>query len=321
MIYAAIIYDRCVCRNYDFETLEFGTVYTYRAGYLPKEYILKLLELYKEKTNLKDVEGCEAEYTIIKSIMNASAFGIMVQDPLKKNVTYENGKWEEETKTEDDLVNEYNDSSSRFTFYPWGLFVCSYSRSHLIDCIIAMRDDFVYSDTDSAKIYNGEQHEEWFNRYNAWIKSRICKMLDFYGIDRSYIEPKNKYGEVKELGAWEFEGVAEAFKTIGQKRYLSYKNGRLDATVSGVNSEGVEAYLSQFEDPFKMFDGNVTVPSELTGRTTSYLIKTEREGIVTDRDGIKRTYCEPYGVYIRSTEYNFTFTDLTNYKATTISKI
>ncbi|MBQ1294541.1 MAG: hypothetical protein IIY21_10910 [Clostridiales bacterium] len=306
---------------YYYDSVEFGKIYTYTAGKLPKPYIEKLLDLYKEKTELKDKEGKEHEYIVKKCIMNAAAFGLMVADPLRDNARYEKGKWIKEELTLEEKVLNYNMDSGRFSFYLWGIFISAWSRAHLVSCIAEMGKDFVYSDTDSAKILNVENHKDWFDWYNEWISGAIKKTLDEYEIDHYYAEPCNEDGEIKPLGAWEYEGMYSKIKVAGQKKYLGIRDGKLRATVSGASAEGITEYLKQIEDPFGDFDYTLTIPGKYSGRTNYYLIKTEREGHVVDRDGNEVYYQEPFGVFMKESAYNLLLTDIVNFNTTTVSKV
>ena len=59
----------------------------YHRGYLPKALILAVLSLYKDKTELKGVEGKEIEYLVSKNMINA-AFGMMVTAIIRDEYQY-----------------------------------------------------------------------------------------------------------------------------------------------------------------------------------------------------------------------------------------
>ena len=56
---------------YTWESISIGKFYIYRRGYLPRELILAILELYRKKTELKEVVGAEQEYMLSKENINA----------------------------------------------------------------------------------------------------------------------------------------------------------------------------------------------------------------------------------------------------------
>ena len=241
----------------------------------------------------------------------------MVQDPLRNACRYEDGKWIEDDLSLDEKVDLYNEDKGRFTFYPWGVFVSAYSRRHLLYAVRELEDDFAYSDTDSAKFLNGRLHKEWFDRYNQAVANFIWRNLEEMKIDPNLSAPNGK-----QLGAWEYEGTYEMFKTIGQKRYLGLMNGELKATVSGVNSDGITTFLQKCSlNPFEDFDEDLEVPAEYAKRTFSYLIKTRRNGIIKDRDGFNFEYDEPSGTYLEAGRYHMTLTEVETYGMTTTDKL
>ena len=308
---------------YRFKTITFGKIYRYYKGYLPKEYMECVLGFYKDKTELKGT-GREIEYTVKKSLLNASCFGIMVQNPIKDNVYFKNNKWFKETLTLEEHCKNYNTNKSRFTFYPWGVFISAYSRMHLLNAIIdtwahsrsskSMYGDFVYSDTDSVKLLNNEDHVSYFERYNKWISERICSVCKFYNIDKSLTMPKNNKGEVKPLGVWEYEGNYPVFETVGEKRYITINSdGEFETTISGVNSKKTSEYFENLDNVFERFsDEYFVIPKEHTGRMNVYLIQTERNGIIIDRDGEEHAFYAKKGVYQEPGEYSMTLTDIIN---------
>ena len=69
-------------------------------------------------------------------------------------------------------------------------------------------------------------------------------MCDWYGIDKSLVNPKTKDGVPKLIGVWDREEDYAKFRTIGAKRYIyEYASGKLGLTVSGVNKNYALPYL------------------------------------------------------------------------------
>ena len=58
-------------KTYTWSGLKIGTFRRYRMGYLPKEIIMSILTLYKDKTELKGVKGKEVEYQRAKGLLNS----------------------------------------------------------------------------------------------------------------------------------------------------------------------------------------------------------------------------------------------------------
>lgn len=286
---------------YNIKSVHFGLVYRYEKDYLPKEYIETVLKFYDSKTKLKGIKGKEIEYTVKKSLLNASCYGVMVQDPMRNAVTYDNGKWVTQNLSLEEYCIKYNNDKQRFAYYPWGVFVAAYSRFTLLNGILSVISDFAYSDTDSIKLQNFENHKSFFEQYNKWIASRIDSVCDYYEIDKKLTRPRGK-----QLGAWDFEGIYPKFETVGEKRYISIdENGEFKATIAGVNSNMVSEYLGTLPDAFESLrDDYFVIPKEHTGRANVYLIKTERRGIIKDRDGQEHAYYTKTGVYQEYSDYN-----------------
>ena len=58
-------------RCYKWSSMTIGTFRRYKRGYLPKEIIMSILTLYKDKTMLKGVKGKETEYLKSKGLLNS----------------------------------------------------------------------------------------------------------------------------------------------------------------------------------------------------------------------------------------------------------
>ena len=66
---------------YDIGSIDYDEIvmYIYNYGYLPKPIIESTLDFYEKKTTLKDVQGKEVEYMLMKGNLN-SIYGMMVTD-------------------------------------------------------------------------------------------------------------------------------------------------------------------------------------------------------------------------------------------------
>lgn len=218
----------------------------YQRDYLPRSFILAILNLYKNKTSLKGVEGKETEYMVSKNMINAS-FGMAVTAIVRSEITYDM-EWGTEPENKISQLIDYNKNYNRFLYYPWGVWVTAHARHNLWDAIFELGKDYVYSDTDSTKYINPEKHEEFFNRYNTNMKLKLLKMCNHYDIPFSMCQPETVKGVKKLIGIWEDDGVYTTFKTIGAKRYIyEYNSGEINFTISGVNKHyGVPYLLHRF---------------------------------------------------------------------------
>ena len=311
---------------YEWEKMEIGNFNFYYSDYLPKEIITSILELYKNKTSLKGVEGKETEYLVSKGMINA-VYGCTVTDPCRDEIVYDNeNDWQPPEKCDVGLMLAYyNRSNTRFLYYPWGIWITAYARYNLWTGILEFKDDYVYSDTDSLKVFNYENHLEYINKYNEFITKKINKCLHYYNISCQLAKPKTIKGVEKPLGVWDFEGVYNKFKTLGAKRYMYSKDNQLNITISGVNKEkGVEYLMWKYKTidrVFKNFNDNLCFPRcyhkskndktnySATGKLVHTYIDGYISGEITDYLGNVGEYREMSAVHMEPTDYNLSLAD------------
>lgn len=285
----------------------------YERGYLPKEFYKSILELYKRKTVLKDVEGEEINYMISKNMLNA-AYGMIVTDIVRDILEYDcelNYYPDKHKPNLDEAIEKYNTSKKRFLFYPWGVWVTAYARRNLFSGILACGNDYIYSDTDSIKILNPESHMDYINWYNERVMEKVDRASKFFRIDSTEYTPKNKKGESKPIGVWEYEGKYKRFKTLGAKRYLLQKQDESYVlTVAGVNKKKACQYLvDHFADPFEGFTHDLCVPADYSGRLTLTYRDDPCEGIAYDYLGNKCSYSEKSYIHMEPSDYNLTMSN------------
>lgn len=275
----------------------------YDKQYLPKEFAMAILGLYEKKTILKDVPNEELNYMISKNMMNAG-FGMIVTDPVRDEIKYSDDDFKKIKANVAEAIEKYNSNIRRFLYYPWGIWVTAYSRANLFSGIIEIGDDYIYSDTDSVKVLNVEKHTGYFNMYNQQTLEKVNMSASYYNIDPSRYSPVNRNGESKTIGIWEYEGIYERFKTLGAKRYLTEKNGKISVTLAGSNKVKTASYLVGTGQPFENFKDNLTIPAESSGRLILTYIDNETEGDVIDYLGTKYHYHELSSIHSEATEYN-----------------
>lgn len=285
----------------------------YEKGYLPKEFYKSILELYKMKTKLKDVVGEEINYMISKNMLNA-AYGMIVTDIVRDILEYDCDESVYVPKHKPDIneaIEQYNNSKKRFLFYPWGVWVTAYARRNLFNGILACGGDYIYSDTDSIKIFNPESHMDYINWYNDRIMKKVEKAAKHFGIDSTEYAPKNKKGIPKPIGIWEYEGKYKRFKTLGAKRYMIEKeDGTYSITVAGVNKKKACQYLVEhFKNPFDGFTHELCVPSEYSGRLTLTYVDHPCHGVMKDYLGNEVEYHEESFIHMEPSDYNLTISN------------
>lgn len=293
-------------KTYSWEHLRIKNMRVYKRDYLPKEFIIAILELYKKKTELKDVAGMEAEYLHSKELLN-SAYGMAVTDICREEVTFALDKniWND-VKTEKDYekdINKYNDSKQRFLAYQWGVWVTAYARANLWNGILSVGNDYCYSDTDSIKLINYQSHQSYFENYNQKIVEKLYKMLDHYNLPHDIVSPKTIKGKTKMIGVWDFEFVCD-LKTLGAKRYIVKRGDKYEITIAGLNKKTTLKYIqTQTKNVFDFFQNGMYIPATYisngiievgTGKNTHTYIDTARDGIVKDYNG------KPYEYHIET---------------------
>lgn len=302
---------------YTWDYIDIGNFKYFFKDYLPKDLILTVLNLYRDKTILKGVEGKEAEYMVSKGMIN-SVYGMSVTDPCKDEIIFDT-EWKVEPSDINLLIEKYNKSSSRFLFYPWGIWITAYARRNLFTGIKEFGSDYIYSDTDSLKVINTDKHSEYFKNYNKEIQNKISKCLKNYNIPIKLSKPKTKYGEEKLLGIWDFEGTYDLFKTLGAKRYMYYHNKKLSITISGVNkSNGVEYLFYKYKtvnNIFKNFNDELCFPASYednknaSGKLCHTYLDDYMYGTVIDYLGKSYNYVEYSAIHLEPTSYNLSLDD------------
>ena len=315
-------------KYYTWKGCAIGKAYKYKRGYLPKQFILSVLNLYRDKTILKGVEGKESEYMNAKEQVN-SAYGMMVTDIVRPNYKYDVEQNEWCDPDQDDLIasiEKYNTQKNRFLSYLWGIYVTAYARKNLFALIYNIGFDYVYADTDSIKFLNPGKYDYLFDAYNKKVEQKLKAVCAWYSIPEEMVKPKTIKGVEKMLGVYDPEGVYNIFKTLGAKRYMTYKDDMISITVAGVNKRTAVPYLidrrglktvngkidmSDLSDAskkilsvFSDFDDGLIIPADYSGKKTLTYIDDDRTGRVTDYMGNVAEYKQLSGIYMESSEYN-----------------
>lgn len=273
-------------------------------GYLPRDLILAVLNLYKDKTTLKGVMGKEVEYLVSKNMINA-AFGMMVTAIIRGEYQYstDDDSWHNEEADVLSQLTSYNKNFNRFLYYGWGVYVTAHARHSLFSAIYEFKEDYIYSDTDSIKGVNFSKHAEYFKQYNNEVYIKLRRMCQHYDIDFSMCQPKTAKGVEKLIGVWDFEPGYAAFKAVGAKRYLyEYPDSSLSMTVAGVNKKFAIPYLlskySSHELIFNVFGDGMFIPEGHTGKQSLTYIDDITTGSVTDYLGSTKLFFERSSIHM-----------------------
>lgn len=318
VVYADLIYTsgtdidlEIYQKFYDIKHCTIVNVYAYEKDYLPRPFLLSILQLYKDKTELKGVEGKEVEYLHSKGMIN-SCYGMTVTN-ITRPLNIYNGVWETQEVDIETELSKYNKNHSRFLFYPWGIFVTAYARRNLFTAISACGEDYCYSDTDSVKIQNREKHLDYFNAYNNMVIMKLKKSSIENNIPYEYFAPKTIKGVVKTIGLFDYEGDYKYFKTLGAKRYIYYSD-KLHVTIAGVNKHTTEQFFNnEFDDlqsVFDAFNNQLEIPTQYTGKLTSTYLDLPMEGVVKDYYGVPYEYHTESGIHLSNTSFKISMSEL-----------
>ena len=303
---------------YKWSRAEFGICYAYQKDYLPSDFVKGVVKLYKDKTELKGVKGMEVEYQVSKENLN-SCYGMCVTDISRKKYIFDKVTgWTSEDKDIAKDIEKYNDSKTRFNSYLWGIFVTAYARRNLFYAIYELKDDYIYSDTDSVKFRHYEKHKEFFERYNDMVREKLKKACERQGISLEDVSPKTIKGNVKTIGLWDDDGHYSRFKTLGAKRYIVEKDdGEMTITIAGVNKKCGMDYLryryKTNDRIFKAFTDHLVFPPEYydkgirkegSGKKTLTYIDEPTSGIMTDYLGNTAEWRETSSVCMESSAYD-----------------
>lgn len=309
---------------YTWDEIEIGNLKRAHKAYLPKAICESILKLYQGKTELKDVDGREVDYLLSKGMLN-SIYGMSVTDVVKDNAIYDDHSesWDTETPDTFDEIEKYNESRNRFLYYAWGIWVTAYARRNLWTGIIDIGDDYIYSDTDSLKLINYENHKPYIEWFDAQIIEKMTALCNHYKFDISLLNPKTKNGVTKMLGVWDYEGTYNRFKTLGAKRYLYQDGDKMQLTVAGLSKQNGLNYMKEQTQnkPLKvmqMFDDTLYIPASKTGKMTHTYLDVEQSFTVTDYQGVTVDVHTLSGVHLEICEFTLSMSDLQKHYLTNL---
>ena len=293
-------------RCYSWDKIQIANFRIYQKGYLPTQFVKSIIKLYQDKTQLKGVEGKEVEYMQSKEMLN-SCYGMSVTDIARENIVYDSDNWGVVKPTDEmlkDELDKYNKSKKRFLFYVWGIFVTAYARRNLFTGIFEFGNDYIYSDTDSIKVINYNNHMDYINKYNDLTQRKLKRACEYHNLDIAELQPKTIKGETKLLGVWDNDGVYDSFKTLGAKRYMYKTGGEYHVTIAGTNKHLGGEYIKTLKNPFEAFNDGLIIPPQFTGKLTHTYVDEKREGVIIDYKGAANEYNTLSGVHMEQCEYN-----------------
>ena len=203
----------------------------YSAKYypLPDQIKEEVRKYYRGKTELKGIEGQEYYYLKSKNLLN-SIYGLMVQDPCKQSILFDDCEYNDDNIPLDELLSKYNRRS--FLAYQWGCYVTAYARLALRKALWLVGRWAVYCDTDSVKFLGKTDFTKLNEEYKQASISNNAMATD-------------KKGVTHYMGVYEYEGTYDRFATLGAKKYVYEIDGKLHITIAGVNKANGAAELAE----------------------------------------------------------------------------
>lgn len=220
-----------IARQYDMKDVVVIRGFYSLKGYLPDILRRFVLKLYAQKTELKNVEGKEIEYSLAKTYVNGvygMSFTKIIRNPLEFTT---DGIREGSPPDMAKELERFQGSGSYFLCYAWGAMVATLGRAFLQRMIDAVgsdsnESDFLYCDTDSIFAKNPERSREKMKALETEIKTMQRKC----GLSLTYYDIK---GKPHELGGIDEEPEC-SFMSYGAKKYITVENGILKCTIAGV---------------------------------------------------------------------------------------
>ena len=305
---------KTISKFYKWDSIGIKNFRKYMKGYLPKNFIMAILNLYKKKTELKGVDEMYIEYMQSKGDLN-SAYGMAVTDICRDEIIYsDNDEWNHEAPDYKTVIEKYNNSKNRFLYYVWGLYVTAYAKQNLATGILELKFDYLYADTDSVKFLNFEKHMDYFTDYNKKVEEKLNLMLNHYKLNPDLVKPKTIKGEEKLIGIWDYDGHYKRAKFLGSKRYMvQYDNDSYSFTVAGCSKKKAIPYLIEQAkikkcDIFDLFDDEMYIPAEYTCKSTHTYIDYAQDGILKDYLGVEAEYHELSSVNLEACDFTLSLT-------------
>lgn len=252
---------------YDWEKMNVLNFKIAERGFFPEYYTKPLSEYYIKKDVLKKAHK---PYAHEKSMVN-SFYGETVTRLNFQEIAYSNdGSW----GVGDGKSYEQQISRKTSSCY-WGVWVCSSARRNELKTLFKMNDAVMYSDTDSHKLVNNK-YDDYISEYNRINEQRNIAMCERLNLPLEYFH---------DIGNFDNEPNPIKFKTLGAKRYIyTTADGELHQTISGLGKSALNDYCkSNNVNPYEYFDDGMFIPSEYTGKLTSYYYDTPVE---MDVDGV-----------------------------------
>ena len=268
-------------------------------NYLPKLFYNFILDKYVKKTELKDVDGKEIEYALVKGQFN-SLYGMCVTNTIRDDVNYSNESgWSMTELSNEDIIEKLkNEKKKGFLSFSWGCWCTAYARRNLLTNVCKLDDKAVYCDTDSLKLFRGYDKNVILD-YNVSVEKRLKRVSKLLQIPIEKYEPKDIKGNKHMLGLFESETkpwnkyTYDEFITQGAKKYAvktkdkDKKTGEIydviKITVAGVPKKDGGKALKDLND----FRDHYIFKASDTNKQTIMYIDEQNKDVVVDVNGVE----------------------------------
>ena len=145
--------------------------------------------------------------------------------------------------------------------------------------------------------------------YNRTVALKLQKACEHHNIPVSLTRPKTIKGKEKPLGVWDHDGTYSNFKTLGAKRYMVESKGKISITVAGLGKSIARDYIVELAkkkgiSPFDVFNEELYIPGEHTGKSIHTYFDYEFSDILVDYTGQAETVHEYSGITLAPSEYS-----------------
>lgn len=286
--------------NYSKQSCDIIECYSAPKSYLPKPFTDYVVELYRDKTKLKDVSGMEQKYLEAKRFVNG-LYGMCVTNTIADSVIFNLiSGWKVKPLTFEDVESGLQDMRDKgFLNYAWGVWVTAYARRALWKAILELDYNAVYCDTDSIKYFGN--YDTFFSDYNTEILEQFKRVCSDRGYSMSDFAPLDPKGNAHPLGVFEPDAHYNKFLTWGAKKYAYEINGEFHLTVAGLSKK---APLNSLEE----FSPGKTWGYTESGRMTAYYNDSQQPTDIIDYQGNSYTINQPFAICLQPTTYTLGIT-------------
>lgn len=216
-------------------------LYAAKSDYLPRDFVLSILNLYENKTKFKGIDDQYSLYMQSKQMVN-SEYGMCAFNPYSDGVDFVENEWIAHVPVWNDLVKYYN-SRNAILPYAWGVFTTAWARNKLCNICSKIGNDVLYMDTDSIKFVG--DWDRLFAEDNTVIHAENLAAAEHFQIPFEKFAPVDKKGVRHELGLWDFEHEYKSFKVLGTKRYCYTLQGdpNIYPVVAGCPTDALRTWL------------------------------------------------------------------------------